>query len=385
MAKEHVISGSYDYKLYGANDLESRSPTVTIGGVPMKLTDTKLRDVHDMLSVLASGEYTEATLMDNFNRFYKIFPDTELPGGLTSYVFITRPDLNIYTSSTNTLVSENKNDVKLQYMQADYPELLHMLTLDYDSTHQFIPFLQGRTESLQLPDYQISTSEFTIPFYNYKMIYPGVTNESLTGGTFDITFREDNRMRVTKFFEFWIYYIDAIRKNKMKPAKKYIKSNTFDFMCSVYEFICDPSSERILFFSKYTGCFPTSVSISNYSHNLHGTIDNKVSITFAYMVTEHMQPMIITDFMNNRSLKGDNYVEVYDEIFSTTGTTLVGCPTIYRGNKGTGDYYLKWYARKKGLSSSLITSPSIKEFYTSNQAASNYIKSFQNSNYAYQY
>ena len=39
MAKEHVISGSYDYKLYGANDLESRSPTVTIGGVPMKLVN----------------------------------------------------------------------------------------------------------------------------------------------------------------------------------------------------------------------------------------------------------------------------------------------------------------------------------------------------------
>ena len=391
-------SGAYSRQSLTSADLDSSRFRANVSGKTRLISDEEMREVHDMMSKLATGEYTNSSILENFNRFYKIFPDMELPSTLTSYVFITRPDLNLYASSRGetgattgteqktTLVADNYNDAFLRYMNVDYPEMLHMLTRDFDSDHDFIPYLQGRTESLQIPDYQIGTSEYTVPMFNYKMPYPGVANESLTGGTFDITFREDDRLRITKMFEFWVYYIDAIKKNKMRPAYVNIKRNRFDFMCSVYQFICDPTSERILFWTKYTGCFPTTVPVSNFSHNLRGSLESKINITFAYMYVEHMQPMIIADFNSNvHASTNQALVPVYDEEFSTTGTTLVGTPVIYRRSNNSSDYYLTWYPRKRGMVSSYGMTSTFGTYYKSDQAALNYISSVRGSNYGYQY
>lgn len=371
-------SGAYKRKLLTADDLNDSRFTATVGNrLNMSINDADLRSLHDMLSRVASGEYSEENILDNFNRFYKIWPDLEFPTSIISYVFITRPELNLYQTNGGSaegklLVPENEKDPRVRYMNADYPEILHMLTADYSTDHDFIPFLQGRTESLQIPDYEIATHDFMIPYFNYKMPYPGVANESLTGGQFDITFREDNRMRVFKMFDFWIYYIDSIMKDRLKASRQNIIKNEMEYMCSIYQFLCDPSSERILFWSKYTGCFPYAIPVSNLSHSLHNAVDNKVSVSFKYSYVEHMDPMILTDFSYNtktdvRNRSGSEFVPVYDTDVGMTGTTLVGMPVIQRA-PGTKDYVLKWYRREKGMSSELPSVAATLETYALNDA-----------------
>ena len=330
-------------------------------------TDTELRTVHNMLQRWGTSGIKNTEVLDNFSRFYNVYPDMEMAADLKSYIFITRPEMNLIgpgaglsNQPTITLASENQTDTRLQYLAAMHPELMYMLTEEYSNEHQFIPYLQSRAESMQLPDYEIRTSEFTVPFYNYKFNYPTVTNESITGGTFTITFREDSELRIMNLFQFWIYYMDAVMKNKMKPTREHILDNSYDFMCSVYEIITDPTSERILFWSKYTGCYPTAVPLSNMSHNLRSTIDNKVGVTFSYMMVEMMEPRIITDF-NHNSVNSDpryddaGYTRIFDHDFGVVGSDLVGAPSIVL-SRDQHSLYLFWKYKGKGKSSTLSNS-----------------------------
>lgn len=326
-------------------------------------TDTELRTVHNMLQRWGTGGLDASQVLDNFNRFYAIFPDMEMPADLKSYVFFTRPEMNLTGSGGGgslsnqpsiRISSENKYDNRLQYLAAMNPEILYMLTEDYSNDHDFIPYLQSRAESLQLPDYQIRTSEFTVPFFSYKFTYPTVTNESITGGSFDVTFREDADLRITKLFQFWIYYMDAVIKNKMKPTDQHILNNEYDFMTSIYEIITDPTTQKVLFWAKYTGCFPTSVPLSNLSHNLGSTMENKVSVQFSYMMVEAMEPRVITDF-NNNSKQSSYYEPTYDQDFGMVGESLVGAPRIELTPDQHG-LVLRWDRRSKGKSSTLSNS-----------------------------
>lgn len=297
-------------------------------GAYKRLSDTDMRTVHNMFSRWSARGLNEAKVLDNFNRFYTVFPEMEMSADLKTYTFITRPELNILSGQGITLAPENAKDVRLQFMAQYCPEVLPMLTKEYSAQHDFISYLMGRTESLEIPDYQIRTSDFTIPFFSYKYSYPTVTNESETGGSFNITFREDNELRITNMFQFWIYYQDAVIKNKMSVKDEMKWGNFFDYMCSVYQLVCDPTTQKILFWTKYTGCFPTSVSTSTFSHNLHSTTDNKITVGFNYIRVEHNNPMIIADFQNNTVGGGYNFEENYNYDFGTIGDTLVGCPKI---------------------------------------------------------
>lgn len=351
-------------------------------GTSHKFTDTEMRTLHNMFSKWSANGLNTPLALDNFNRFYSIFPDMEMPSDLKSYIFITRPEMNLIGTASGSyklnsdpkrnLASENCSDNRLQYLAAMNPEILYMLTEDYSDYHSFIPYLQGRTESLQLPDYQIRTSDFTIPFYSYKYTYPTVTNESITGGTFDITFREDADLRITKMFQFWIYYQDAVMKNKMTPTRWHIINNYYDFMCSVYEIICDPTSKKILYWVKYTGCFPTSVPISNLSHNLHSSMDNKVSVTFNYMMVEALEPRVIQDFNNNSTRRSSNPVPVYDTDYGIVSDSLVGSPYIDLTPDQHG-LMLQWYPRVTGKSSYISNSvPTLKNLTLAMNNASAY-------------
>ena len=309
------------------------------------LSDSEMREMHDMLNLWSTSGISAARTLDNFNRFYACFPDMELSPNLKSYIFITRPDFNI----EDALAVDNATVFE---MNKTHPEILKWCTSNYSDQHELMPYLQSRATSLQLPDYQIRDSEFMVPFFGYKYKYPTVTNESTTGGTFDITFREDNQLRITKFFRFWTYYMDCINKGILTPTKENIKNGEYDYMCSVYEFICDPTSEWILWYSKYTGCFPTGVPVSNLSYSLGDSVDGKIGITFTYIRVEHMEPSILTDFASNIKTSDTNYLDLYNSDFDITASSMSACPVLVRvDNK----MLLKWLPMADGPSTGLVT------------------------------
>ena len=332
----------------------------------------------------------------SFDRFYTVDLNKEGPSG-RHYIFFCRPDLNLVDpSNTKSLNTKNgvSEDPFFRYLADYYPQIISSLTAEfyvsgatkvdqskakagsglgnslYDSSdglpiHSLLPFLTSRAESLQLPDYTIKTDELRQPCTKYTIPYASSAIESQTGGEFDVTFRDDRYFSVRKLFYAWIYYMDGVMRNTFSPKDKYINYNCFDYATSIYDIHVDETGENIVWWSKYTGCFPTSVPISDLSFNKGSAPDSKCSIPFRYYKYEPLSYAALIDFnfnslgyrfmrqdpntlkANALSPKGLKFVDTYnsnpaDSVF--LGSNFVGRPAIYIDPRTKG-LKLKWLAQ----------------------------------------
>ena len=300
----------------------------------------------------SSEEYQD--YYQNFNRYYNIFPEIEL-GDTKTWVFMTRPDLFIFDNnseknggpgalagapgtSTEGMTSIYF-DPYMRYMRHMYAIILKSLTANLCDSHDFIPFLVDRTESLQLQDESIKNYEMTQMYTGYKLAYAGNGLESRTGGTMEINFREDYHCRVTKFFNTWLHYIDGVTRNIFSPRRESVYLNKLDYVCSIYQIVCDATGSNIIYFAKYTGCFPINANHSNFSHQLRGTPDNKVSVSFAYSHFDALNSQILVDF--NANSRKRNEILPHSDPFLLHGEFIAGAPYIRLKDNGYG-YLLTW-------------------------------------------
>jgi len=334
------ISGKWTPAVWGHYGF----PRATYGSTAKNMR-TELGEVMNMSPVISS--YQDS--YQNFNRFYSVYPEQELTD-LKTYVFVVRPSCNILTNAgaTSEIVPANQSDSLFSYMGQDHKTILRFLGDGLAADHKFIPFLVYRTESLQLSDFTLKDSSVNQPYTNWQIPYGTNGNESVTGGSFDIMFREDNQLRITKLFHAWTHYINGIMKGTLQPNKSLTTNqNKFDYMTTVYQITCAPDASTILYFAQYVGCFPTNVPHSNYSHNLRGETENKVNIPFRYFKLNHFDPQTLHDF-NKCSIfdKGSVYSEskTYNEVDGVMGDAIVGAPYITYEKAA---YRLKWKTRKQ--------------------------------------
>lgn len=272
-----------------------------------------------------------------FDRLYSVYPDKELDN-ICQYVFFVRPDTNIFDeSSSDKLSSACAKNAFMRYMKATYPKILLQLSSNLTPNNDFMPYLVGRTESLQIPDYSIKNYSLNQPYTNLLIPYAGHGLESMTGGTFDVSFREDNEFRIHKLFQAWLTYINGVVRNTMVPKYKHISQNKIDYATSVYCITCAADGKTILYWSKYTGAFPTTVPNSDLSFNLRGSVPNKLNIPFSYFLCESMEPYILADFNKNARMETPTSegAPIYNEDVAGTGYGLTGSPYIYRAAFGS--------------------------------------------------
>lgn len=289
---------------------------------------SKNETIHRNLNMLNNpGPSQNNRLFENFDRFYSIYPDIEATN-LLQYVFIVRPSCNIVDRGGD-ITDECKHDNYITMMVKTEPILAESLCDGFNNEHDFIPFLTGRVESLQVPDLSLKTYTLDQPYTNYRIPYPGTSIESVTGGSFDITFRETKTLKIHKLFNLWIHYISAVKRNTCSPKMIMMKENRFDYACSVYQITCLPDGETIVWWGKYTGCIPKNVANSDLSFNLRGGVEPRTSISFDYFMYEPHHPEILSDFNDNAHVgTSANYVPLYDAGNAGSGTAMVGAPFI---------------------------------------------------------
>lgn len=320
-----------------------------------------------------------------FDRLYSIYPQYELTSTCT-YVFFVRPILNILDKNTNQLVSLSNNrkfytqnsspdrDQFFRWMRKSYPYVLFNLSGGRIKGHDFMPILTGKTESISLPDYTIKDYKLTQPYTGYNMPYASHALESMTGGEFEVTFRDDAELSILKLFQTWLYYINGVTRNVFSPRDSFISNNKADYCTSVYVITCKEDATEIIHWMKYTGAFPTKAPHSNLSFNLRGKVENRITIPFAYFHQAPLDPLDIIGFNKNAHVTKDAskipYVPIYNKatvgkmgmkdprdatmkritgnrwrittaspVVLGTGNGFVKCPFICKlGNK----YYLRW-------------------------------------------
>ena len=264
-----------------------------------------------------------------FNRFRIAYPDYER-GPLIPYVFVTRPDLNLFNDD-GTLLRQIYSNPQLQYLIETNDLTAKSLTQAYTSEHDFIPILCNRIGSLDMQDFTLDTSDMGETFTGYKAQYSKNGIRSLTAGTLSIKFPETYNMALTALHQIWCGYESAVYTGRLDPKEEYMCNKILDYAVAIYYFLADKDG-ILRFWSKYFGCFPTNVNESIFSYDSGSLVQfPEMNITYAYITKETMSPDTIGEFNEACKVTGASdkkYAVEHDDSLGHYGATWSGPPFI---------------------------------------------------------
>lgn len=290
--------------------------------------------------------YGNSGIMNAFNRYYHIFPgDEAVP--LKTYVFITRPDCNMDYCC--------RNDSYYANLLLQHPRVILSLTQNIGTylsgklqglqipSHHFISWLVPQTQNFPIPDVTIKTYDYEQPFTNFHTFYAGNANDSRSGASASVTFKETRDLEITKLFDAWTRYIHGCTMGEYSPRQRYVASKItdgspiLDYAVSVYIIGTLPTSREIVFMHKTTGMFPTESPLSNYGHDYPGGGNQMVSVNFAGGFPESLDPIIAADFNYNSGCNRMTSIQSQVDF----DNPIVGAPFI-TWNNSKKKYYLRW-------------------------------------------
>jgi hypothetical protein len=300
-----------------------------------------MKTIHSNLDILTSENQATIinTLTEKFNRYKMEYPDTHLNKSF-SYVFFTRPDINILENE-NTLIKQLANDPTFYYLFRNSKNVLLSLTNEFSGTHDLLPLLSNASQSFDVTDEFIKTMEHGETLTGYKMQYGKHNIESKTAGTFNINYEDNKELLIYKIHKAWVEYISRVYRGELVPKQRYLQNKEIDYACSVYYIVCGPDGETILFWSKYYGVFPTSIPSSTTSFTKGSMVRlPEYSINYAYSMREDYNPFILIEF--NLNSKGDYiYKPTYIKALGRPGPSISGNPFIQTTTDASGRYEFK--------------------------------------------
>ena len=160
----------------------------------------------------------------------------------------------------------------------------------------------------------------------------------------NVGFTDDDMLSVYKLIKLWCEYINAVYRGECMPKQQYIDNHELDYATSIYYFLCKATSENeIIFWTKYTGCFPTSIPSSGFSDQLGTTIKHpSYSVPFAFSRKDDYSPLNIVEF-NNLSDGDFEYMPIYNPDTHMVNKSFVGAPFVDT-NDGSRLFKLKFRA-----------------------------------------
>lgn len=279
-----------------------------------------------------------------FSRFKTAFPDEELTKTF-AYVFFTRPDLNILNSRTE-LSTQAEQDPLYNYLYNNSPDLIRNLTRYGSTNHSFNVFLSNKAKSFEISDEYIKTVEAGETYTGYKIFYGRNDIESKAAGEFSISYTDNYNLEVFRTHKLWVDYISKVFRGEFSPRSVHKQNKELDYAVAVYYFLLGPDQQTILFWSKYTGVFPTNTSSSTYSWDSQSLLKRpEPSIKYSYSIKRDFDPAHLAEFNTlSASYSSAIPVRVYEENHLGVGSTWVGAPFVVttRNAKGQTAYMLKW-------------------------------------------
>lgn len=253
------------------------------------------------------------TILSRFDRFgiNALLPNHEVNG----YTFITRPKLNLSTTSL-------RQDRILAMMDTVDPSSLQFAIRCYLDT-KYANSITVAPIAAKCPFYN-PESPFLIPLSNNLLAVSGwpdptLDEETTNGGFFSedmtmvkgsdrlnrtynitLTFRDIQGGFVIALLWMWFHYMELVVRGDTLAYTEDIEARRINYTCSIYRFVLDPSRQFITKWSKATGCWPKSIPIGNIFN--FGEKENFIhsatsySIPFVVNKVEIMDPIIFRDF-----------------------------------------------------------------------------------------
>jgi hypothetical protein len=359
---EEISRTAWSSQIWGGptEDLHGGLPNITVESSKDKAEvqffksmkeDTK-KDFEDSMNAIKDEfniSIDRNTIVHKFNRFRVPTPDNELTGSI-GYVFFTRPDLNLSAElnipSHGVVAGASEYSPLMMNMLASHAGITSYLMgrngSQSDNSHSFIPILTHCCTGFDISDETLDTVETGETFTGWKMNYGTSLVRSKSSGTLQIGFTDDNMLSVFKIIKVWIEYISSVYRGLITPKPEYAERHILDYAISIYYFLCNATGEDILFYTKYTGCFPTAAPSSNFSDTLGNRIKRpNYSVPFAYARKDDFNPLIIAEFDNLADTSNFKFLPIYNKETLRNHKSFVGAPFVDTQD-GARLFKLRW-------------------------------------------
>lgn len=228
--------------------------------------------------------------MRKFNRFRFIVPESGL--STKSFLFFTRPDLNIFQEQSDGSINRYtmnadlkrlptfKYIARLQDACRDVTEVLQQSASDIGP---WLYPLSNQARGFSIENRTLDKVETGETFHGNKVIYAEPTFSHKIAGTFSVPFLERRDLSLYYTLRMWVDYIQAVSMGRCSPRNIHIQNHELDYAVSAYYITTDETMENILYWEKLIGVFPLTVPDSFFSWNEDDNArDMKYTIDFAY-------------------------------------------------------------------------------------------------------
>lgn len=266
--------------------------------------------------ILASEKPFDTKHLTHINRFH--LPTGNSGLSTKSFIFVTRPDLNLYHES------EVDESINTWAMNPDLKRLACfkyiarlrgtpespgigskiMTSLEYFGTGNSMdtPWLSvftNQANGYSINDRELDITEMAETFHGNKVIYAEPTFKHKIGGQVQIPFTERRDLTLYFTLRMWIEYIQAVSTGFCSPRSCHRRDGELDYAVSLYYITTDETMENILYWEKLTGLIPLTVPDSFFEWSEgSGAREMKYTITFAYSFRTVMDEMHLAEINN---------------------------------------------------------------------------------------
>lgn len=268
--------------------------------------------------------YENLTRFDGFydNRYY----DPMVSG--YGFIFITKPSLFICPTKTTGSYDEmayknmTRDPYFVRFLETEafnesdklLPKLLSFRY--YNNVGTFIPMFTNKLKNLETNDIVMESSDVFDTKQGYRMPMPTFTSSSESVSQLSLSVTESANMDFTKLMSLWVKYINNVSDGTFDAHPTYVADGVLDYTCSIYYFALDPDGRTLKYWSKYTGCWPTTIPYSAMRYNRGDPQLVDIDIPFIYTYKEDMTPDILEDFNIVSMGMQDNLVNIKNNILN---------------------------------------------------------------------
>lgn len=315
---------------------------------------------------LSSGDSTstEGNIhhLTKINRFN--LPEGFLfPSGLRGYIFMSRPDLNIYDEKNLTALQMNSSTASrigfrelIKNGTAVDKENISMLQQNTGFPSPYMPIFTNFCKGYSPEDQVLDSYEKGETHHGMKVKYGKHAMHSRSSGTFTLTLTDSKFFPVYKALALWTDYIEMVFMGDMTPKDTYIKNGILDYAVSMYYIVTKNDGTEIVYWEKLLGVFPKNRPDSAFATTKDQLTFPEYTVQFEYAMKSKsgvLDPVVLSD-MNALSAFAkkdrtdsamsllDNtstYYPTYDLVNDTIGTPLVNAPKVEFIN---GRFLLRW-------------------------------------------
>jgi len=331
------------------------------------------QDLYESNSLLrktfrANGVFEPSDM--TYNRKFYRFPRNDpfnYVDGAREYIFITKTDLPLVGNDL-TLTDDAKQIQYFNYlMYCGYKNSVFS-NLCYSSGASsndggcpFMRILSNRkTSNVDVPDINVDELETSVNMFGTRILYPKSSMGSDENIDFSIEFEDTRHLEIYNLFKAYDIYRQMKWLGILGPGVNPKDDRFFHFITnkilydhmSLYKFLVDSDGETLLWWGKFTGIFPKSITRSSFSEiqdrgPLKVTVGFKLSGWF-----EDMNPMTLIEFneLIEHWIGGDyasdaRTADIYDSDIGMVSGESVEYPYIKLAEQSSGDYthsYLLW-------------------------------------------